>query len=94
MDDAKDSLRIKTAQTFKKLFESIEKWNEEMNQYTENESRNSIVVNDVVFEIRLENMHWEIILKTLLIHLDDINSSVQVLCFSFRKLFLMHWSLG
>jgi hypothetical protein len=78
MDDAKDSIRIKTAQTFKTLFKSIKIWNQEMQKYTENESRNSIVVNDLVLEIRLENTHWETILNTLLIHLDDTNQNVQV----------------
>jgi dynein assembly factor 5 len=84
MDDAKEEIRIETALTFQHFFKAFKKVNMKLQPFIDSlpvdeQNRSAIIDPDNnIIEIRLENGHFETIIKGLLIHLDDTNPMLQV----------------
>ena len=70
LDDSQDTARISVCKTLKKFSKACSRWSKRM-EGVEAEDGEYI-------EKKLDNVHWETIVKTLTIHMDDLNEDVQV----------------
>jgi dynein assembly factor 5 len=82
-DDAQDDIRILTAKVFVMFFHSIARWQTRMGPLEDSAPGGSSTVKDETCEggfreIKLDDIHWEAIVKGITIHLDDMNPSLQV----------------
>lgn len=82
MDDSNDCVRIETANTFFAMFSSISKWQIEMVGIQEaldpNDTSHAFTnAGGGLVESRLDDVHYEAIVKGLCLHLDDTNREVQ-----------------
>ncbi len=82
-DDAQDEIRILTAKVFITFFHSIARWQARMKPLMESTTEGSSTVKDDTCEggfreIKLDDVHWEAIVKGITIHLDDMNPALQV----------------
>lgn len=97
MDDAKDEIRIQTCVTWGHFFSAVNIWNTEMKpaceKYDPSGTMNSVLDEaGALLELRLDQSHFEAILKGLTLHLDDVNNTLQVSQCLFRKLSRIAWS--
>ncbi|KAL6589033.1 ARM repeat-containing protein [Neocallimastix sp. 'constans'] len=70
MDDASDVIRSHTSKTFQYLFECISQWQ----NYIQNVEMDS---SETYIEKSLDDVHYQMIIKGLAIHLDDSNNLIQ-----------------
>ncbi|KAJ3359863.1 HEAT repeat-containing protein 2 [Kappamyces sp. JEL0680] len=82
MDDAKDEVRIQTAQVWERFFYSVQSWLASLAPLKETlppQDRDKLTVlhDGQLLEIGLESGHYETILDGLLVHMDDTNHLVQ-----------------
>ena len=81
MDDAQDTLRIRCAQVWKSFFNASKRFLDRMAllRVTSDESKVTVVQRETgeVIEVALDDVHWDTIIKGLLIHMDDTNSNIQ-----------------
>jgi dynein assembly factor 5, axonemal len=87
LDDAKDSVRILACRVFQSFFTIVKTWMSSFDilkmQLSQEDLGKSVVVHDgVLMEISLDPGHFESILDSLLIHLDDSNPQVQQAVFN------------
>jgi dynein assembly factor 5 len=86
MDDAKDSVRIKTAMVWTEFFKCVKIWMVSVAHYRaempfEDQDKLTLVKDGLVIELGLESGHYETIMDSLLLHMDDTNHLVQeVVC--------------
>jgi dynein assembly factor 5 len=82
MDDADDQIRIQTAHSFSCLFRSIQDWSVAMSSYhislDATGQNKTFVLDGEVIELKLDDIHYETIVKGLCLHMDDANKAVQV----------------
>ena len=91
LDDAQDDIRIYTCRyAFISFFNNIQKWQESVlelcQKYPDMNTVNDSSVESGYKEIRLDSIHWETMVKSLCIHLDDMNTQVQVI-FIYLKMY-------
>ncbi|KAJ1565055.1 HEAT repeat-containing protein 2 [Nowakowskiella sp. JEL0078] len=78
LDDAQDDIRILVAKyCLVSMFSSIRRWEAFRSSMASNNNLSSIVIDGNVVEIRLDDIHWVGMVKTLTIHMDDGNYEVQ-----------------
>ena len=81
-DDAQDNIRIMASRTFVKFFGSVGRWQSTVKDLrTASPEANTILDEKAeggYREIRLDTVHWETMIKGITIHLDDMNTIVQV----------------
>jgi dynein assembly factor 5 len=85
MDDADDQIRIQTAHAFSSFFRSIQDWSVAMRSYHNSldptgQDQTAVVYGEVI-ELKLDDIHYENIIKGLCLHMDDANKAVQVYIF-------------
>jgi dynein assembly factor 5 len=83
LDDSQDNIRISMARLFVKFFKVVDDWQSRMAPWTSENPDACTIASDEsengFIEIRLDDVHWEAMVKGLAIHMDDTNSSLQVL---------------
>ncbi|KAL2914850.1 hypothetical protein HK105_205592 [Polyrhizophydium stewartii] len=81
MDDAQDTLRVRCAQTWSVLFTSIAAWLARMAPLRASSPDGTLSViqdaNGCIIEVALDSVHWQTMVKGLVVHLDDTNSLIQ-----------------
>lgn len=82
MDDAKDQVRIETANVWALFFPAVQQWISSMSHIraqlpVEDQDKMTVVQDGVVIEFGLDYGHYETIVDGLLIHMDDANHLVQ-----------------
>ncbi len=81
LDDSQDDIRRRALKTFVAFFNSIDRWQHSVKELTDVNEANTIKdeMQECGFrEIRLDSVHWETIIKGMAVHLDDLNSKIQV----------------
>lgn len=91
LDDANDSVRLRTCQVLTTFFNHIQQWYKGMdsilqqNGVAREEGVHSVTLrnegngHEEYLECRLDDVHWSTMIKTLGIHLDDTNEKIQVI---------------
>ncbi|KAI8999439.1 armadillo-type protein [Gaertneriomyces semiglobifer] len=86
LDDAHDSLRIRTANTFRHFFDALAAWAAAMEPLRVAGGGSLTVLVDgngnvgqqgELVEVGLDDVHWSAIVKGLTVHMDDVNSALQ-----------------
>lgn len=75
MDDSRDEVRIRAAAALTAWISCVDAWEKGNIDTT---PADAATASSVYVEKELDRIHWEALLKGLLIHLDDTNTSVQV----------------
>lgn len=71
LDDAQDQVRIESCQVWSTFFKATELWQKRKNEKME-------IVNENEYDdIKIDDVHWQGIIKGLSIHMDDINLEIQ-----------------
>lgn len=82
MDDADDLIRIQTAKVFSSFFAAIAAWKQLKNQFHKeldpSGQQLTVLKDDHIIELKLDDIHYESIVKGLCLHLDDTNRAIQV----------------
>jgi dynein assembly factor 5, axonemal len=92
MDDANDEVRIDAAATIASMFHSMKAWKEYMtsihNELDPTGCELTVIDKEgKLVELKLDNVHYESMIKGLFIHMDDTNRKVQVLTINGRNQF-------
>lgn len=87
LDDAKDPVRIQSCEVLQSFFSAVKLWisvfDDLKKQILQEDLGKSVVVHDgVLMEISLDPRHFESILDSLIIHMDDSNLKVQEAVFN------------
>ena len=82
MDDAKDEVRIQTAEVWSRFFPAVKNWMDSLANIKaelgpEDEGKMTIVKDNIVIELGLDRVHYETIIDRLLIHMDDTDHTIQ-----------------
>ena len=83
LDDAQDPIRIRTSQVLSSFFLKVKSWYA-LNKEELPKGSTTVVSGGEKggeggwVEVRLDDVHWESIVKGLLVHMDDMNEHVQV----------------
>jgi dynein assembly factor 5 len=82
LDDSQDNIRISMARLFVKFFKVVGDWQTRMAPFTKENPEACTITSEKsangFIEIRLDDVHWDALVKGLAIHMDDTNSSLQV----------------
>ena len=79
LDDAQDSIRIKAATKMGQLFVVLANWTRYMTSlHPDANGSLSVVVNNELIELGLDDVHYTTMIKTMVIHMDDANIELQV----------------
>lgn len=81
LDDSQDEIRLQALKTLSTFFNAVGRWLDSVKDFAE--SCEGSTVKDESLEcgfreIRLDNVHWETMIKGMAVHLDDLNSKIQV----------------
>ncbi|KAI8811252.1 armadillo-type protein [Cladochytrium replicatum] len=79
LDDAKDEIRVEAAKALGELVKAMGAWETRMVDVggEEGKGKTAVVVEGQVMEVRLDEMHWEQMVKGMAVHMDDTNVSIQ-----------------
>ncbi|KAI8810018.1 armadillo-type protein [Cladochytrium replicatum] len=79
LDDAKDEIRVEAAKALGELVKAIGAWEVRMVDVggEEGKGKTAVVVEGQVVDVRLDEMHWEQMVKGMAVHMDDTNVAIQ-----------------
>ncbi|KAJ3121880.1 HEAT repeat-containing protein 2 [Nowakowskiella sp. JEL0407] len=78
LDDAQDDIRILVSQfTLSAMFRAVKNLGDSRTIWAGKKASAGVFLDEKYFEIQMDDVHWEAIMKVLGVHIDDTNSVVQ-----------------